>query len=192
MNRLKRYLLTGLVVLLPVVLTTYVLLAIFRFSDRILGRFIEGLIGFYIPGIGLVLSLVIVLLTGFLTTVLLGRRIFVVIENMFLKFPLVRQIYPSAKQIINFLFSKDRLQFRKVVLVEYPRKGIWSMGFITNETVQEVKTKTGQDLLNVFIPSSPGPFTGYFMFVPKQEIIFLDMTIEEGLKLIISGGVVNP
>lgn len=192
MNRLKRYLLTGLVVLLPVVLTTYVLLAIFRFSDRILGRFIEGLIGFYIPGIGLVLSLVIVLLTGFLTTVLLGRRIFVVIENMFLKFPLVRQIYPSAKQIINFLFSKDRLQLRKVVLVEYPRKGIWSMGFITNETVKEVKTKTGQDLLNVFIPSSPGPFTGYFMFVPKSDIIFLDMTIEDALKLIISDGVVNP
>ena len=192
MNRLKRYLLTGLVVLLPVVLTTYVLLAIFRFSDRILGRFIEGLIGFYIPGIGLVLSLVIVLLTGFLTTVLLGRRIFVVIENMFLKFPLVRQIYPSAKQIINFLFSKDRLQLKKVILVEYPRKGIWSMGFITNETVQEVKTKTGQDLLNVFIPSSPGPFTGYFMFVPKSDIIFLDMTIEDALKLIISDGVVNP
>ena len=192
MNKLKRYLLTGLIVLLPVVLTAYVLIAIFRFSDGILGRFIEGLIGFYIPGIGFVLSLVIVLFTGFLTTVLLGKRIFIVIENMFLKFPLVRQIYPSAKQIINFLFSKDKLQFKKVVLIEYPRKGIWSLGFITNETVQEIKTKTGQDLLNVFIPSSPGPITGYIMFVPKKDIIFLDMTIEDALKLIISDGVVNP
>jgi len=192
MNRLKRYLLTGLIVLLPVVLTAYVFITIFRFADGILGRFIEGLIGFYIPGIGLILSLVIVLLIGFLTTVLLGRRIFIVIENIFLRFPLVRQIYPSAKQIINFIFSKDRPRFRKVVLIEYPRKGIWSIGFITNETPQKIKTKTGEDLLNVFIPSSPGPITGYIMFVPKKDIIFLDMTVEDGLKLIISGGVVNP
>jgi uncharacterized membrane protein len=184
--------LTGLIVLLPVVLTAYVLIVIFRFADGILGSLIEKIVGFYVPGIGFVLSLVIVLFTGFLTTVLLGKRIFIVIENIFLRFPLVRQIYPSAKQIINFLFSKDKPQFRKVVLVEYPRKGIWSMGFITNETVQEIKTKTGQDLLNVFIPGSPGPLTGYFMFVPKQDIIFLDMTVEDGLKLIISGGVVNP
>ena len=192
MKKIRRYFLTGLAVGLPVILTIYIIVVIFSFIDGILGGFLDRLLGFHVPGLGFILSVIIIFLIGFLATVLIGKKIFINLENIFLKFPLIHQIYPSAKQIINFLFSKDKPQFKKVVLIEYPRKGIWSLGFITNEAVQEVKTVTGQDLLNVFIPSSPGPITGYLIFVPKQDVVFLEMTIEDGLKLIISGGVVNP
>ncbi|MFH1201684.1 MAG: DUF502 domain-containing protein [Candidatus Omnitrophota bacterium] len=196
MKQLKLYFFTGLIVLLPVVLTAYLLFAFFSFVDGILGGFLNSFlaktVGFYVPGVGLVVSLIIVILTGLLTTVILGKRIFVILENVFLKIPFVRLIYPSAKQIINFVFSKDKPKFKKAVLVEYPRRGIWSVGFITNDTVEEIKAKAGRDLFNVFIPGSPGPFTGYVMFVPKEDIIMLDMSIEEALKIIISGGVVNP
>ena len=107
------------------------------------------------------------------------------------RFPLVRHIYPSVKQIIVFLFASQRQAFKKVVLVEYPRCGIWSLGFVTNEGFKEAKDKTGQDLLNIFIPSSPGPLTGFFVIIPRQEVLFLEISIEEAIKLLVSGGLLN-
>ena len=108
------------------------------------------------------------------------------------KFPLVRHVYPAVKQITAFLFASQQQAFKKVVLVEYPRRGIWSIGFITNESFQEVKQKTKQDLLNIFIPSSPGPLTGFFTLIPRKEVILLDIAVEDAIKLLVSGGLLNP
>jgi uncharacterized membrane protein len=101
-------------------------------------------------------------------------------------------VYPSVKRIVNFFFSGERIAFKKVVLVEYPRKGIWSLGFITNDGFRDACDKTKQELVNVFFPTSPSPLTGYVTFVPKNDIVLLDISIEDGLRLVVSGGVVNP
>jgi uncharacterized membrane protein len=196
MSKLRRYFITGLIVILPLVATIYILAGIFNFSDGLLGRFIndylEKTIGFYIPGLGLLLFLTIILLVGFLVTNILFKRLFYHLETLFLKFPLIRQIYPAVKQIVDYLFSKEKPAFKKVVIVEYPRKGVWSLGFITNEAMKDVEDKTNQKVLNVFIPSTPNPMTGYFIFVPKNDAVFLDISVEDGLRMVISGGVFNP
>jgi len=196
MNKLRSYFITGLAVFLPVTITVFLLISLFRFFDNFLGRFIRiyflGMVGFYIPGTGIVLFLMLVVVIGFLMKHFFSHRLFPFFEKLFLKIPFVKMIYPAAKQIINFIFLKDWRGFKSVVLVEYPRKGIYSLGFITNEGLKQAEDKTKQKLLNVFIPNSPGPLTGYVIMVPKKDLIFLDISIEEGLRLIVSGGVVNP
>ena len=129
---------------------------------------------------------------GFLTTRFLGRKLYFILDRTLRRFPLIRLIYPSIKQIIEFLFASQRRAFKKVVLVEYPRRGIWSIGFITGEEFQEAKDKTKQDIINVFIPSSPGPLTGFFVLIPRGEAIFLDIAIEDAIRLLVSGGLLNP
>jgi len=109
-----------------------------------------------------------------------------------LKFPLVRQIYPATKQIVQSFFSQEHSAFKKVVLVEYPSKGIWSIGFITNESFKEAQEKVGEELMHVFIATTPSPFSGFLVLVPKKDVKFLEMSVEDGIKLIVSGGIVKP
>lgn len=197
---IKRNIIAGILVILPLLLTIYILVVLFQFADRILGSFVNTylnrLLGFYIPGLGLILGLilflVIIFIIGFLTTHFLGKRLYFILDKALRRFPLIRHIYPSIKQIIEFLFTYQAQEFKKAVLVQYPRSGIWSIGFITNEGFEIAKEKTKQDLLSIFIPSSPGPLTGFFILVPRQEVIFLDIPIEEAIKLIVSGGLLNP
>jgi uncharacterized membrane protein len=193
---IRRNLIAGVLVILPVLLTAYILVILFQFVDGILGKFINSylskLLGFYIPGLGLILFLTVILLTGFITRHFLGRRLSVILDRILRRFPLIRNIYPSIKQITEFLFASQRQAFKKTVLIEYPRSGVWSMGFVTNQGFTEAREKTRQDLLSVFIPSSPGPLTGFFILVPRQEVIFLDIPIEDAIKLIVSGGLLNP
>ena len=193
---LKRNFIAGILVSFPLLLTVYILVILFQFVDGILGKFVNTYLskalGFYIPGLGLILFLIIIFLVGFLTTHFLGRRLYFILDKTLRRFPLIRHIYPSIKQIIEFLFAYQRQAFKKVVLVEYPRPGIWSVGFVTNEAFGEAREKTKQDLMNVFIPSSPGPLTGFFILIPRQEVIFLDIPIEDAIKLIVSGGLLNP
>ena len=193
---IKRNFIAGILVILPLLLTIYILVVLFQFTDSILGKFINTylrrLIGFYIPGLGLIIFLIIIFLVGFLTTHFLGRKLYLILDKALRRFPLVRHVYPSVKQIIEFLFSYQRQAFKKAVLVEYPRRDVWSVGFITNEGLKEASDKTKQALLNIFIPSSPGPLTGFFILAPCQEVIFLDITIEDAIKLIVSGGLLNP
>ena len=192
---LKRNLIAGILIFLPLLLTINILIILFQFADGILGKFInnylEQTLGFYIPGLGLILFLIIIFFTGFLTTHFLGKRLYLAVDRSLRRFPLIRHIYPSLKQITEFLFASGRYKFKQVVLVEYPRRGIWSLAFVTNEGLQEARDKTKQDLLNIFIPSSPGPLTGFFMLIPRQEVIFLEIPIEEAIKLIVSGGLLN-
>ncbi|MBM3251923.1 MAG: DUF502 domain-containing protein [Candidatus Omnitrophica bacterium] len=198
MVKIRGYFITGLAIFLPVAITLYILVKVFRFFDNILGRFINFYLmktgGIYIPGLGIILFILVVFIIGFFTRHFLGRKIFPYFEKiLFLRPPLIRQIYPSIKKIINFILSHDKPSFKKAVLVEYPRKGIYSLGFVANEGLEEAKKKlNSDDLMNVFVPSSPSPFTGFFILVPEKELIYLDISIDKAFELIISDGVLNP
>lgn len=198
MAKIRGYFITGLAIFLPVAITLYILVQVFRFFDNILGRFINFFlmkrIGFYIPGLGIILFILVVFLIGFFTRHFFGKKIFPFLERIFLlKPPLVRQVYPAIKKIINLVFSKEKPTFKKAVLVEYPRKGIYSLGFVANEGMQEAKEKTKQDdLVNVFIPTSPSPFSGFLIIVSKKDLIYLDVSMDKAFELIISDGILNP
>ena len=196
MLKLKRYFLTGLLLVLPLFITFYILVLSFKFIDGILGGFINNYFranwGFFVPGIGIILGILIVWLTGFIATHFLGKRMLSALENRFIGLPGVRQIYPSAKQIVGFLFSKDKAAFKQVVLAEYPCKGIWSIGFITNDSFAEANQLTGKDLVHVFIPSTPGPWSGFLVLIHKADIKHLNISIEDGIKLVFSGGILKP
>ncbi|MDO8489757.1 MAG: DUF502 domain-containing protein [Candidatus Omnitrophota bacterium] len=196
MNKLKQYFITGLLTILPIFLTLFILFIIFRLIDDIIGRFINSYLksafSFSIPGLGFILAILIILITGFVVSHLMSKRVLPLIERLVLKFPGIRQIYPSIKQIVGFIFSKDKDTFKKVVLVEYPSKGIWSIGFVTNEGFKEAQELTGQELVHVLIATTPSPWTGFLILVPKNAVKFLEMSVEEGMKLIVSGGIFKP
>ena len=184
---LRRYFVTGLATLFPGAVTLYLLLAIFRFSDGLLGRYL----GSKIPGLGLILTLLITLAVGVLSTHLIGRLVFPTIETWFIRLPLVRQIYPAVKQLTRFIFSKDeRASFQRVVLVTYPRPGSYSLAFVTHEEGTSV-TGVPENLLTLLIPTPPSPWSGPLLFLPEKEVIPLKMTVEEAIKLIVSGGVIS-
>jgi len=186
---LRRYFVTGLATLFPAAVTVWLLVQIFRFADGFLGR----LLGFSIPGLGLVVTLCITVLVGVLSTHFVGRLLFPTLEQWFSRLPLVKKIYPAVKQLARFIFSEEERHaaFRRVVLVEYPRPGAYSIAFVTNETTNSA-TGTPKTLLTVLIPNPPSPFTGPIIFVPKADAIPLDLSVEDAVKLVMSGGVVAP
>ncbi|MCM8790712.1 MAG: DUF502 domain-containing protein [Candidatus Omnitrophica bacterium] len=194
--KLKHYFGAGLLVILPAFITIYVLFLIFRFIDGIWGRVINSYLrqnfGLVIPGIGIIIGLCTVVIIGFIATNFVGKRFIHILENWFLRFPLVKQVYPAIKQIVVSLISQEHSAFKKVVMVEYPSKGIWSVGFLTNDSFKEAQEKTGEELLHVFIGTTPTPLSGFLILVPKKSVKILDMPVEEGIKLIVSGGIVKP
>lgn len=196
MSKIRRYFGTGLLITLPVFFTLYFFFIIFRFIDNIWGKLINLYLykhfGFMIPGLGVILGLLTVVLVGFVATNFFGRKIFLAVEMWFLKLPLVRRVYPAAKQIVDSLVTREKRAFKRVVLVEYPSKGLWSIGFLTNESFARANEAIGEDLVHVLVATTPSPFTGYLVLVPKKDIRFLDISIEEGIKLIVSGGIVKP
>ena len=196
MKNLKQYFITGLIVITPVFLTIYVLVFLFQFCDGILGRFINEYLktrlGFFIPGLGLILSLCIVLFIGFMYKKIFSKeRLFTNLEKWFSELPIVKNIYPAFKQLVLFGLAQKEFGFQKVVLAEYPSKGIWSVGFLTNESFKQISQSCEREMVSVFIPSTPGPLTGYVIFVPKEALKFPDMSVNDALKIIISGGVLT-
>ena len=195
--RLRRYFVTGLATLFPVIITLYLLVAIFQFADGLLGhvinRYWQRAYGYEIPGLGLVITICLILIVGLLSSHFFGQWMVRRVEAWFERLPLVRRIYPSVKQLTRFLFEKNAQEaaVRQVVLVEYPRPGAYSVAFVTNETVTTV-TGRSQTLLTLLLPNPPSPFTGPIIFVPKEDVIPLEMSIEEVVRLIVSGGVVAP
>lgn len=196
-TRLRRYFFTGLATLFPAIVTIYLISAVFRFADGLLGRYINrywlATYGYEIPGLGLVMTIVLILLTGIISSHVFGRMIFRGLEDWLGGLPLVRRIYQPVKQLTKFLFEKDEREaaFRRVVLVQYPRPGAYSLAFVTNETTTSV-TGIRQTLVTVLIPNPPSPFTGPIIFVPKEDVIPVEISVEEAVKLIVSGGVVAP
>jgi len=193
----RKYFVTGLLIVLPVLITIYLFISLFAFFDNILGRYISRItmatLGYKIPGLGLLLFVLLIFITGIFATNFIGRKFLLHIEKLWFKFPIVRKVYPMAKEVTKFLFSpKLESHLQKVVLVEAFRKGVYCLGFITNQSDAEMREKTGKDLLNVFVPHVPSPLTGILIIAPREEVIFLDMSVEEAIKIIVSGGVLNP
>tara|TARA_Y100000588_G_scaffold53294_1_gene50230 strand:- start:4114 stop:4854 length:741 start_codon:yes stop_codon:yes gene_type:complete len=196
--RLRTYFLTGIVVSAPVGITIWLIWLFVAFVDRTVVPLIpesynpSDVLGVSVPGIGVVVVLLVVTMIGFLVTNFLGRYMVKIGENMVSRVPVVRTIYGVLKQIFDAVLAQSEGAFREVVLIEYPRKGIWVIGFITSSTQGEVQRVTPDDMVNVFLPTTPNPTSGFLLFVPRRDCITLHMTVEEGVKLVISGGIVSP
>ncbi|MBI3083181.1 MAG: DUF502 domain-containing protein [Candidatus Omnitrophica bacterium] len=183
----RRYFVAGLATLFPVAVTIWLVIWIFRIADRMLGKSL----GIQIPGLGLVVTLLVVLSVGVFSIHFFGRVVFQTIETAFARLPFIKKIYPAVKQLARFLFSEEGAQaaFRRVVLVQYPRPGAYSIAFVTNEA-KTTATGKPQTLLTLLIPNPPSPFTGPIIFVPEEDVVPLDLSVEDAVKLIVSGGVV--
>ena len=187
MNSVRRYFVAGLAALFPVTVTLYLVMALFRFSEGWAHR----LFGFTVPGIGLLITVTIILVVGYLSTHVIGRLIFPAIDALFSRIPLIKSIYPALKQLTQFLFQQGQgtSMLRQVVLVEYPKTGIYSPAFVTNEIPAPVLG--GKTMLALLIPTPPSPFSGPMIFVPKESVIPLAISVEEALKMVVSGGVLS-
>ena len=192
---LKRIFVTGLAAIIPLGITIYVIGGLFYFADGIAGerinRFFEQYIGYKIPGLGILIVILLIFCLGMILR-FSQMRVFKWIEGVFFRIPLVNKIYFPIKRIVDFLFFPPGKDFRNVVLVEYPRRGIYSLGFLTNKNTIEFKERGEKELCNVFMPSSPSPITGFIIIVEEKDLISLDIGVEEAIRLIVSGGLINP
>jgi uncharacterized membrane protein len=188
---LRRYFLSGILVIVPLIITILVLRFLFTGIDGILSPFLTKLLGYKVPGSGVVATIILIFLAGFLTANVLGSRLFRIWEIFLIKTPLVRTIYGSSKQLVEALTTTEKESFKYVVLVEFPRKGMFCLGFLTREI--EVKRKdTKDELIAVFIPSTPTPVSGFTMLFRKEDVVLLDMTVEQGIKFFVSGAIASP
>ena len=212
-KRFQKYIIAGIVFLLPAIATIYVISFLFGLIDAFLGSFITNILkglniitvrdgqmfflGVYTPfserllGIGFFLTILVVAWVGAMRMKGRGHRIFGTIDRTFRRIPIANSIYTSVEQVIH-AFAQERSSFKNVVLVEYPRKGLYTVGFQTGESRGEVQRITTRECINVFLPTTPNPTSGWLVLVPKEDVIMLNMTVEQGLKFIISGGVVVP
>lgn len=193
---LRRYLVAGVLVWLPILATIWVITFIIDLTDRLLLFLPEpyrpqALVGFRLPGLGIVLALAVLLVTGLLVTNFLGRRLVTYWENLMKRIPLVRSVYGGVRSFAESVFSTKNT-FRKVVMVEYPRLGMWSIGFVTSEDIAEVSAKTGVQQMCVYVPTTPNPTSGLIVMVPREQVVELDMTVDQAMRMIITCGVVVP
>jgi uncharacterized membrane protein len=196
--RLRAYFLAGVLVTAPVAITFYIVWLIVSFVDARVSGLLperynpETYLPFGIPGLGLVIAIAALILIGALTAGYLGRIVVRLSDAALARMPVVRSIYGATKQIFETVLAQKSTAFRQVCLVEYPRHGVWTLGFITGTTVGEVQERTSDEVVNVFLPTTPNPTSGFLLFVPRQDIILLEMSIEDGIKMVISGGIVTP
>ena len=197
MQRLRRYFVAGLLVWVPIAATYFLLAFAIGLIDRSLLLLPpqyrpENLIGFEIPGLGVILTVTLVVITGFLAANFFGRRLITAWESILARIPLVRSVYGAVKQITASLFADASQSFREVVLVEYPRRGLWMLAFVTGDTPKKMKEVVDEDLINIYVPTTPNPTSGFYLMVPPKDIKRLNIPVEVGLKMILSAGVVNP
>ena len=187
---LRNYFITGVVVLIPIGFTLYLSKILIGISSKIIPENINpnSYLPFAIPGIEIIISVIFITVVGGLSLSFLGKRILKLIDDLFKRIPVLRTIYSAIVQMTETFSNKDDNDKKSVVLVEYPRKGSWAVGFLTQENKGEIKKKTNQDLVNVFVPTTPNPTSGFLLMFPKNEVIFLDMTFEEASKFIVSAG----
>lgn len=192
-SELRVILVRGSVVIIPVALTYWFFSALLNAIDGILSPLFEQLLGRPVPGLGFVSMVVLVLIVGLLSRNLVGRVLFRWFEKLVASVPLVRGVYGAIKDLIGaFTVGGEGRTFRQVVLVEYPRAGLYTIAFVTNEMTFTDSRKKTIDFVNVYIPNPPNPTSGVLILVPKKDVVVLDLTIEQGLKLVLSGGIVTP
>jgi uncharacterized membrane protein len=196
--KLRSYLLSGLLVMAPIVITLYIVGIIVTFADNFLKALIPShylpnyYLPFDIPGLGLIAVILLLILIGALVTGFFGKLLVHLSERLLHKTPVVRSIYSGVKQVFVSLLESKSSTLKQVALIEFPRKGIWALGFVTGTTKGEVQEDTEEEVLNVFVPTTPNPTSGFLVFIPRKEITFLEMTVEEGIKMVISGGIITP
>ncbi|MEM9469514.1 MAG: DUF502 domain-containing protein [Pseudomonadota bacterium] len=196
--RLRTYLLAGILVTAPVSITIYVTWAFLNFMDNRITPLIpeaynpNTYLPFSMPGLGLIVAIVFFVTIGFLTKNFLGRLFVRMYEYVLERVPVISNIYGAIKQIFETVMASQSDAFKEVVMFEYPRKGIWVLGFVTGSTKGEVQSLTKSDTVNVFLPTTPNPTSGFLLFVPKKDVTYMNMSVEEGIKMIVSGGIITP
>ncbi|MCB1531559.1 MAG: DUF502 domain-containing protein [Alphaproteobacteria bacterium] len=196
--RLRGYFLAGVLVTAPIGITIYLTYVFFTFVDKNVTKIIpahwyEGMSqGTTLPGLGLIMAVIFFIFVGWFATNFLGRLFIRLAEYIVDRMPVIRTLYGAIKQIFETVMATQSKAFRDVVMLEYPRKGVWSIGFVTGKSEGEVQRVTKEETINVFVPTTPNPTSGYLLFVPKKELIYLDMSVEEGVKLVVSAGIISP
>ena len=192
-SRLRNYFFTGIFVLIPLGITLYLTLFLIKISSKILPKELNPnhYIPYNIPGLEILISLILITIIGWLSLTFIGKRFVLIIEAILNRIPILRTIYSSAEQLIEN-FSQDKKSQKSVVLVQYPRQGVWAIGFATKENSGKIKEAIGQETMNVFVPTTPNPTSGFLLMFPKKDIIFLDLTFEEASKFVVSAGSINP
>ena len=196
-NAIKKNLVAGILIILPISLTFYIVFLLVRVVDRIL-IFLppqynpQTYLPFNIPGVGVFFAVIIIFMVGLLARNYIGSKLIEFWENMVNKIPFIRTIYVAIKQLGETIFIKKEKDFKRVVLIEYPRKGVFTLAFTTGRGEGEIQEKTKKRVLNIFVPTTPNPTSGFYLLVPEDEIKFLDMGVEDAFKLIISGGMATP
>lgn len=196
-SAIKTNLIAGLVVIVPVLASVWAVIILARFSDKLLLIIPEpyrpeNYLPFPLPGLGLILAIMIVFLAGFLARNLLGRKLVAIGEWLMYRIPFVSPLYKAVKQLVETLLSGSTRDFKRVVLIEYPRKGVYGLAFVTGVSVGEIQRKTERKCINVFVPTTPNPTSGFYLIVPEEDVIPLDMSVEDAFKVLISGGIINP
>jgi len=191
---LKRYFLTGLLVITPIWGTILILKTLFVTVDSILGTALADLVlpDYYFPGLGILTLVLLILLAGVLATNFFGRRMVRRWEEYLDRVPIVRGIYATLKSMMDILSFKQREKYDKVVMIQFPKDGNYALAFVTGETRKEIQCLTPEPLVHVFVPTSPNPTSGYFLLVPEKEVVPVEMSVEEAMKLIVSGGFYSP
>jgi uncharacterized membrane protein len=190
--RVRRLLMAGLLVLTPVSLTGFVLWQLFTWVDGIFAPAVKGVLGVHVPGLGVVVTAALVLLLGALSTNVLGRRLLLVVDTVVHRVPLARTVYSATKGVVDSLARRQADAFKRVVLVEYPREGIFSLGFVTGSARWEEVDERTADVVMVFLPTTPNPTSGFLLVVPRDQIRDLAVSVEEGIRMVISGGLLLP
>jgi len=196
-SHFKRWFFTGLVLLIPVLVTIYLFMAVVSRMDGMLHLIPaayqpDHLLGFHIPGLGVLLTLLVVLLTGMVGASFIGRWFVRLGESIVDRIPLVRSVYGAIKNVLETIFQDNKDAFRRVVLIEYPRPGLFVLAFVTGVDQGEVQHRTGEQVIAVFVPTTPNPTSGFLLYVPEKDTIPMDISVEDGMKCVISAGVISP
>ena len=193
LSSLRNNFIAGVVVLIPIGITLYLTLFIINISSKLIPKEINPnhYLPYNIPGLEILIAILLITIIGWISLSFIGKRLFNFFETILNKIPIIRTIYSAVEQLIE-TFTSSKSDKKTVVLVEYPRKGVYAVGFATKENTGEIRKKAGKELLNVFVPTTPNPTSGFLLMFPKEEVIFLDLTFEEASKFIVSAGSFNP
>ncbi len=191
--RIRNYFITGVLVLIPIGITVYLTLFLIKISSKILPKELnpDHYLPYNIPGLEILISLFLITFVGWLSLTFIGKRFIVFFESVLNRIPILRTIYSSTGQLMDN-FSQNKKSKKSVVLVQYPRQGIWAVGFATKENTGKIKDALSEDTINVFVPTTPNPTSGFLLLFPKKDVIFLDLTFEEASKFVVSAGSINP